>query len=260
MSVGNPHSELPADIYVDFTTGPSDVVVVLVHGSLDRSAGMARIAREVNKYAPVVRFDRRGYGKSHSHLGPFTVSGNADDLVDIIGEQKVLLFGHSFGGNVALLAAQRLPHLVVGVSTYETPLSWMPWWSGQSAGAAAIEQAPENAAEAFMVRLIGDKRWRELPEKTKESRRREGPALVGELSDLRAGPPWDARHITCPVIAGVGSKASAHHRQGAHWIANNVMNGALEVIEGAGHGAHVSHSQAVVDQLLMPHFQRLQVI
>lgn len=260
MSANKLHSVMIAGIQVDISGPDSDIALVLVHGTLDRKAGMALIAREAQKYCTVIRYDRRGYGTSNQHEGPFSVQDNIDDLAKIVGDRKVVVFGHSFGGQVALGLASRSTSSVVGVSTYESPLSWMPWWSHNSAGAAAVQQEPRDAAETFMIRLVGQNRWDALPEKTKEARRREGPALIGELADLRRQCPWDLESITCPVVVGVGEKALEHHRRGAEWLANNLLDAQLVTIAGAGHGAHVSHAQQVFQQLIAPQLKRLEII
>ena len=48
--------------------------MVMVHGSLDRSTGLSRLARRFDDRFEVLRLDRRGYGKSGDHEGPFTVA------------------------------------------------------------------------------------------------------------------------------------------------------------------------------------------
>lgn len=256
MSGHNLHSINIEGIEVNITGPETEIAVVLVHGSLDRKAGMALIAREAQKVCTVIRYDRRGYGSSFPHDGPFTVEKNVDDLKKVVGDRKVVVFGHSFGGHMALGLASQSPQSVAGVSTYESPLSWMEWWTQNSAGAAAVKEVPEKAAEAFMIRLIGQKRWDALPEKTKEARRQEGPALIGELSDLRQRSPWDIEKISCPVLVGVGERALEHHRRGAQWLSDNLSDAQLVVVNGAGHGAHVSHAGDVFRQLIRPHLDR----
>lgn len=259
MSGATSHSSSTSGITLDISGPDTDVAVVLVHGTLDRSAGMARVAREIQGSVRTIRYDRRGYARSNQLPAPHTVNQHIDDLISIIGDRQVILIGHSFGGNVTLGAAQALPHQVLGLSTYETPLSWMPWWSGQSAGAAAIASTADEAAENFMIRLIGYRRWEALPDKTKAERRKEGPTLTAELTSLREGPPWDPQKIQCDVLAGVGTKASAHHRRGAEWIAENLPHGQLVVLENAGHGAPVSHAELFTELLVRPHLERLGI-
>lgn len=226
---------------------------MLIHGSLDRMAGMALVSREIAPVARVVRFDRRGYGDSWDHPGPFTARDNVADVEMLLGGRRGILVGHSFGGNVALAAADVLGDQVVGVSTYETPLSWLPMWPSGTAGGRAVEAGPETAAEEFMVALIGRSRWDRLPERTRAARRREGVALVAELGDLRKNAPWDAALVTCPVLAGHGSEAREHHAEGARQIAAMIPTARVVTIEGAGHGAPTTHPRQFFDALVRPH-------
>ena len=216
---------------------------------------MIRLARIIQSTHEVIRFDRRGYARSQRHRGPYTVAGNVEDVLELVGDRTAVIIGHSFGGNVALATAQAIPQQVIGVSTYETPLSWLPEWPSTSAGAIATASHPEQAAENFMRRLIGNKRWEELPEKTKQARRREAPALIEELLTLRQSAPWDPSQIHCPVIAGYGTKALPHHAKGALWIAEHVAHGKTALIDGAGHGAPNSHPAEFVNLLVKPHLE-----
>ncbi len=235
-------------------SGPdSELMVVLIHGSLDRSGGMALLARHLQGQHRVLRYDRRGYGRSWPHTGPFTVDEQVDDLVELIEDRQVVLIGHSFGGNIALSAAARLREQGVGVSTYETPLSWMDWWPGTTAGAMAVASSEADAAANFMIRLIGHKRWEALPERTREERRREGAALVGELTALRSKAPWNVENITCPVLCGYGSLGMKHHADGARWLAQNLTNGQLVELRDAAHSAPMTHPLDFVQELILPH-------
>ena len=248
------HHRLDESSIFSTETGPdSEPVVVLIHGSLDRSGGMALLARHLQGEHRVLRYDRRGYARSWPHEGPFTVNDQVDDLVGLIETRRVVLIGHSFGGNVALAAAARLGTQVVGVSTYETPLSWMEWWPGTTAGAMAVASSEADAAQNFMIRLIGHKRWEALPERTREERRREGAALVGELTALRNKAPWAVEEINCPVLCGYGSLGMKHHADGARWLSQNLTNGHLVELRDAAHSAPMTHPLQFVNELVLPH-------
>lgn len=249
------HSDRWSEGWIDVSGPESDVLVVLIHGSLDRSAGMARLSRLSSRTHRTIRFDRRGYGRHHDHPGPFSVSANADDVVSLVGDCRAILIGHSFGGNVALAVAERMGKQIVGVSTYETPLSWCDWWPRDSAGGEALRANPQDAAETFMIRMIGQKRWNDLPEATRQQRRREGRALTGELGDLRKRAPWDPEAVTCRVLCGRGTKAAPHHARASGHLASMLMNTEEVIIEGAGHGAPISHAQEFYDRLITPHFE-----
>ena len=238
-------------------TGPADApLVVLIHGSLDRAAGMARLSRVLSGRWRVLRYDRRGYGRSRPHPGPFDVGSQVDDLVELLGGRRAVLVGHSFGGHVALATAAREPGLVSGVSVYETPLSWMEWWPAGTAGGRAATSDDADAAENFMRRLIGDRAWDELPERTKDARRSEGGALRAELLSIRVSEPWDADMIGCPTVCGHGGSGSAHHARGMQWLASRLTRGSGAVLEGAGHGAPNSHPEAFASALVDVHRPR----
>ena len=234
-------------------TGPH---VTLIHGSLDRSAGLLKLSRRLVGAHRVTRYDRRGYGRSVGSEGPFGIDAHADDLEALLrevgpDESGSVLVGHSYGGNVALAVAGRHPQLVAAVVTYETPLSWVDWWPDDSAGSDALgwRADPADAAERFMRRLIGDDRWARLPEATRRSRRAEGVAMVAELLDLRANPAWDPWEVTVPVLALHGEHGQEHHRRAAEWIADQVPDGELGCLRGARHAGPNTHPDAVAEMV-----------
>lgn len=235
---------------VERGAGGGGPLVVLVHGSMDRGASFARAVRHLEGHH-VARYDRRGYGRSRT-AGPTTdLEGHAADLVGVVravagdGEVAVAV-GHSYGGAVALAAAARHPEVIRAVGAFETPLSWLPWWPEDTAGGAALARAAEEdgsgagAADAFLERMLGTQRWAALPAATRRDRRAEGAALVAELDSLRAAAPFDLGHLPVPVLAGHGTRSTEHHRRSAEHLAAAASAG-LVVIEGASHGAHLSH-------------------
>ena len=256
MSTTTPHSTADGVKFLE-EGALGRPLVVLIHGSLDRSAGMLRVSRQIQKVAQVIRFDRRGYAQNNIHQGPFSVAGNVDDVVSILNGREAILIGHSFGGNIALATAALLGKQIHAVSTYETPLSWFEWWPRNTAGANSLRVPTSEAAEAFMIRLIGQKRWSLLPETTKHARRSEGSALTAELQSIREGAPWSVDAIECPVLCGFGTRAMEHHKKGALWFGENLPNGRSVEIDGAGHGAPNSHAAEFADLLIRPHLARV---
>ncbi|HZX56412.1 MAG TPA: alpha/beta hydrolase, partial [Ilumatobacteraceae bacterium] len=75
-------------------------LIALVHGSMDRSAGMLKLSRRLDSDFRVLRYDRRGYGRSFPHPGPFMMAGQIDDLVGLLAGRRAVLVGHSYGGDV----------------------------------------------------------------------------------------------------------------------------------------------------------------
>jgi pimeloyl-ACP methyl ester carboxylesterase len=234
-----------ADLFVAVDQGPPGAPrVVLVHGSLDRSTAFLRVARDL-QHLTVLRFDRRGYGRSLAVGASTSFDDQVDDLASVVGGEPAVIVGHSLGGIVGLTFASRFPELVPAVVAYEAPMPWLPTWPSNTAGGVALMGSGDeaDAAEAFMRRIVGDERWEALPPRTKEQRRAEGPALVAELRSLRPPheAPFDATSLRMPVVAGHGGASRPHHRAAARQLASDVPDGELVVIDGASHGAHLTH-------------------
>jgi pimeloyl-ACP methyl ester carboxylesterase len=237
------------------TAGSGDILVVLVHGSLDRSAGLLKLSRRLDEQYTVVRYDRRGYGRSQPHDGPFDMEHQVADLVAIIESapehRACVVVGHSYGGNVGLATIDRHPGLVDAIVTYESPLSWLPWWGGGAGSdAAAWRHDPPEAAERFMRRLIGDERWEHLPATTREARRAEGPAMVGELIDLRERPPWQPERIPVPALVLYGEHGRANHQQGARTLLEMLPDATVDAVPGAHHFGPNTHPDEVADRVI----------
>ncbi|MGO9029379.1 MAG: alpha/beta fold hydrolase [Acidimicrobiales bacterium] len=223
-----------------------DPVVVLVHGSLDRSTSFTRVLRRLGDLHTVV-YDRRGYHRSRDAV-PLrtTLDGHIDDLIAVIGGRPAVVVGHSYGGTVALGAALRHdpPPTITSVAAYEPPLPWLALWSTRStpAGGRTAGEDPGEAAEHFFRRVVGPEAWDRLSDSAREERRADGPALVAELDAIRmAEAPFDVASLRLPATYGRGERSVPHHRAGVEWLTDHTPGAELVDIAGAAHGAHLSH-------------------
>jgi pimeloyl-ACP methyl ester carboxylesterase len=220
--------------------------VVMVHGSMDRHASFAGVRRALPE-AHVVVYDRRGYGRSRDVPVATSIDDHVADLLEITGERPMVVLGHSYGGCVALRAAEIAPALVRGLVVYEAPLPWLPGWPADTGGGRALAAPdPETAAEAFLRRLLGDARWEGLPERTRRDRRAEGAALVSDMRSVRplgGGAPVDVARVRQPVIVARGSASAPHHIDGTSRLAALLPDAELVTLDGATHGAHVARPE-----------------
>lgn len=220
--------------------------VVLVHGSMDRGAGFLKVARRL-RHLDVVRYDRRGYGRSVEAGVAAGIDGHVEDLEAVIGDQPSIVVGHSFGAVLALAAATRRPDLVRAVGAFEPPTPWHPSWPDSSAGGQAVrafaEGGAEAAAERFVRAIVGDERWEKLPPSTRRARRAEGRALLAEIEAMRSatGPPFAADELPVPALIGYGNRSAARHVDASQRLAAELTATDPFVIDGAPHGAHTSH-------------------
>ena len=224
---------------------PTAPTVVLVHGSLDRATSFTRVVRRLPDLH-VVTYDRRGYNHSRDTSAPAGgIDDHVADLVALAGRGPVVAVGHSFGGDVAIGAALVAPDAVVAVGAYEPPLPWLDWWPRRHRPA---DQDPGEVAEAFFRRMVGDAAWDRLPERAQAERRADGKALAAELTSLRSGaPPFDVGALAVPLVLGRGSKSIPHHRRAAEELASLVRGSTIAEIDGAAHGAHLTHPGGFAD-------------
>ena len=175
-----PPSQLAVTEYLP--EGPSRTfpIVVLVHGSLDRSSSFTRVLRRLDDLHTVV-YDRRGYhGSRHALPINTTLDGHIDDLLEVIDGRPSVVVGHSYGGAVTLGAALRDTRdgPIRGIGVYEPPMPWLDLWPARPRRPNGDQDRSEPAerdalaAEGFFRRMVGDTAWDRLPERR---RRPAGP-------------------------------------------------------------------------------------
>jgi len=223
-----------------------EATIICVHGGLDRGGSFARLARRTDRF-DLVTYDRRGYQGSRE-LGPLGLENHEHDLIALAHHEEagrpIILFGHSFGGVVALGAAIAEPSLARLVVTYEAPLPWIIRRDGSS---TSIGDDPYLEAERFFRRVVSDSAWERLSDLERDSRRRDGPALVDDLNALHtATPPFDIAKLSVPAVYVYGDVlAPDFYRTLSDELTSINPNIRSRQVTNAAHGAHLS----IPDQL-----------
>lgn len=221
--------------------------VICLHGGLDRGGSFARMARRLETM-DVVAYDRRGYQGSRD-LRPLGLAHHVNDALALARAEHehgpVIMFGHSFGGVVALGAALADPRVVELVIAFESPL---PWVLERAGSTRPRGDDPGLEAERFFRRMVSDRSWERLHESQRESRRLDGPALLDDLANLGAADqPFDLSTLSVPTTYAYGeSERTQYYRAlGAALRSINPLIDAVEV-PGVGHGAHLSAPDQMV--------------
>jgi pimeloyl-ACP methyl ester carboxylesterase len=200
----------------------------------------------------MIAYDRRGYQGSRG-AGVVGLGGHIADLVDILTEVRsrsggtLSVIGHSIGGDVVIGAALAEPRCCDSVGAFEPPMPWLGFRrspDGEDAPRewAPLAENPEEEVERFFSRMVSPSAWIRLSDEGRASRRADGPALVADLASIRGQVPFDVQSISVPVLFGMGGAGSQpHHRAGVAWLGSHVPGASTKEIEGAQHGAHLSH-------------------
>jgi pimeloyl-ACP methyl ester carboxylesterase len=233
-------------LHVIDRAGAQAMPVILVHGAPDRSKNFGAVVDLVADL-PLITYDRRGYGKSLAVTpAARNFADHADDLIAILGGRRSVVVAQSVGCNVAMAAAAKAPSLIASLGMWEPPTAWCHWWPvpdlRDSAADFAASVDPELLGEQFNRQILGDRRWDELDERTKDMLRREGAAFRSDMSaELTA--PFEFAEIVCPVVIGCGTATSSGHLEGARRLAR-ILGADLFEVAGADHFAPLSNPAA----------------
>jgi sigma-B regulation protein RsbQ len=98
-------------------TGSRDTTLLFVHGSYIDQTYWKQQTDYFSKNYKVVTFDLPGHGKSGTERKHWSTQGFAEDVIAVIKElnlKNVILIGHSFGGDINLIAATSNPENIIG--------------------------------------------------------------------------------------------------------------------------------------------------
>ncbi len=135
----------------------------------------------------------------------------------------------------------RLPSLIRLVLNHESPL---PWVLRRSSLHPIDSDDPGLEAERFFRRVVSDRAWERLSDAQRDSRRRDGPALLNDLRTVRSeSPPFDLAQLRVPstYIHGDGHGVEYYRELSQRLMALNPLISAIE-IEHAGHDAHLKNA------------------
>ncbi|MBF6606123.1 MAG: alpha/beta hydrolase [Chloroflexi bacterium] len=236
--------------------GPS---LVLLHATLSSSAQLQSLADRLAASFTVIAVDRRGSGESRPPgappPGPIDVAVHVDDLAAILAAERVepiLAVGHSYGGCLALEFAARRPGLITGSWVYEPPYAPI---GGPAVRATLADVARRTAAagrrggqgaaaEAFLSAVGGAGAIQGLSPAARQRIRLAGSAALADAALLGLEPDGLER-IRCPVVVATGTASQPVYAAIAEALVERVPEAAREWIDGAAHGAPLTHSGIV---------------
>jgi len=187
--------------------------LVLLHGMPSDCSTWAHVAPELAAIGYwVITPDQRGHGRS-ARTGTYSLEEMREDLrqfADALGLERFVLGGHSMGGTVATLFAERYPARLAGLIVVDTP---------PPDGSASYDPGPRPDGD-----LPYD--WAVMP------------AILGQLN--HPDPAWWAElpAITVPALVIGGGPTSPVPQHLLARLADLMPDAELVTIEGAGHAVH----------------------
>lgn len=263
---------------------PTERWIVFLHGILGRRANWRSFARRFLSLAPswgAVLVDLRLHGDSRELAGPHTIASASADVVELLATlsrdrdvELGALLGHSFGGKVAIAAADALrergprPARVWIIDAPPGPRT-QPRDRTTERVFARLAELPSRFAERreFVEAIVAAEiplsiaQWLatnlvELPEPAGGWRfGLDLAALRGMLDDFMIVDAWPALERVAAsgtavelVLGGDSQAVFGEQRERAERLAGEGRLG-LHVIPGAGHWVHVDRPDALLELL-----------
>ena len=132
--------------------GQRGPVLLGVHGITSSRKSWERMAQHFAPTHRVFAYDQRGHGDSASVRGPMSLERSLRDLEAVaaaIGEPIAGLFGHSWGGAVALLGAKRIAAervIAIDPMIHQAPGSWYADFVDELRAIFALPEGEREAA------------------------------------------------------------------------------------------------------------------
>ncbi len=192
---------------------PAGMPLVLLHGLPSDSSTWAQVAPDLAAIGcRVITPDQRGHGGS-ARTGTYSLEEMRDDLrqfADALGLGRFVLGGHSMGGTVATLFAERYPSRLAGLILVDSP---------PPDGSGRWDPGPRPRGN-----LPYD--WPVVP------------AIFRQLSD--PDPAWWAQlpAIAAPALVIGGGSASPAPQHLLAEMTQLMPDATMVTIEGAGHVVH----------------------
>ena len=239
--------------------GPAEAPALVLSSSLGTTLELWEPqARALAERFAVLRYDRRGHGRSPVPAGPYAIADLGSDvlgLLDELGLERVSFCGLSLGGAegmwLAAHAPGRIDRLVLACTAPRFPPA--ETWEQRAAGVRV--HGTESVADAAM------ERWFSPAFRSRE------PGTVARFRAMLAGTPAEGYAACCDALAALDLRPElaaiaaptlvlsgeldpvAPPEAGAA-LASGIARARHVVFPGAAHVANVEQPEAFTDALL----------
>lgn len=229
--------------------------VIIVHGTGRISQNYQRLARALAESFTVYSYDRRGRGLSGPVTKDHSMHKEIEDLAALVSATKAkFIFGHSFGGAIALRAATHCK--IEKLAVYEPaisinnsiPADWLPGFEKAIAENRKVKAmsiflkalpAPEiEKFPAWALRLLA--RAIQFMERKKAHDARMLNLLYTIPADVKivkqVEPETDDyKKIDVPVLLMSGTKSQLFFREPVAWLERIIPGSQIRTMDGFDH-------------------------
>jgi pimeloyl-ACP methyl ester carboxylesterase len=242
--------------YEERGAGPA---IVLLHDGLLHAVTWDALWQAVGMKYHVIRYDRRGYGRSNPATGPFSPGADLAKLLAHLKVEHAVVVGSSSGGALAIDFAVEHPQMVDGLFLIG------PVLHGREYSAEFRDRANRNnePMERGDIRAMASN-WSQDPfliaGVNEKARRKVYDQLVanaeklkkydGGLEEKLSPPASDRlREVKAPTLILVGEADMADVHSHCRAINAGIRESTMEVVKDAGHLIQLEKPEEVVEKL-----------
>lgn len=238
-----------------YETRGSGPAIVLLHDGLLSSVTWDEVCEPLSARHQVIRYDRRGYGRSDLPTSSYSSTEDLRKLLTHLKVQHAVIVGNSAGGALAIDFAIEYPEMVDGLFLIGPVLHGMEYT------AAFQERAKHNNEPTSRddIKAVA-KNWSEdrflIAGPNERARRKINENLVANSEKLKfdnrfeqsLSPPASKRlaEVKAPTLILVGDADIADVHAHSRAINAGVRGSTQEVIKGAGHLIQLEKPDEVV--------------
>lgn len=220
--------------------------LVLLHGEHCNLDVWDEHVRVLARSFTVIRYDRRGYGRSDAISEPYAPYLDLKAIIDYFGLRRVSIIGSCTGGAVAIDFVLAYPDCV------EQLVLVAPWLNGSIPPVPMIwerfndvRRVKREGIERAAARLLRSRYWRHTVPRERSARARFKEMYLGNAAHYQSRgamerPLWSQSRkrlseIGCPVLIVVGEWDSAFNRKICRYVHEQILHSSLIHMEGCGH-------------------------
>ncbi len=220
--------------------------VLLMHSGLFDSRMWDPQWAALSRSFHVVRFDARGFGSSGDPTRPYTLHGDAMEVLDALDIERAAVVGSSMGGYAALDMAIALPHRVSALAVAgSTPSGWAhsanirAQWEAVD---AAYESRGIDAANELEMKMWLDGPFR-APDVVDREVRRAAATVNRVLLERQAGFEIEPGDLEPPAVGRLAEVAVPTLVITGELDQPSILGGSFEIARGTG-AEHVEIANA----------------
>jgi pimeloyl-ACP methyl ester carboxylesterase len=242
--------------------------ILLLHCGAGSSGAWLPVMEHLGQGYRMLAPDLLGYGRSppwprDATLAPDAELGVVHALLDVAGRPAHLV-GHSYGGTVALNAAQRFPRKVASLTLIEPvafnllrradePDGWREVAALADRHLALVGEGRDAAAaEAFITYWMGPNAWLQMPDSARESAVRTAAKVAAEWRLMLAdkGDFETVAGIDAPTLLVCGARTRSRPAKRVIEVLRRMLIYARHYeIADAGHMSPLTHPAVVAEAI-----------